>query len=112
MRVLVVFLMLLFAASAGAEYRVYRLGIKYHPENKNEKEIEIISNFDDLQYESYFRLTSTQQTRIIKHWMCWGRTDYQIPYCAEPKPSPQDKSLDIRSPAQDTPQQPASNVIK
>ncbi|MBK9294802.1 MAG: hypothetical protein IPM57_10250 [Oligoflexia bacterium] len=68
-----------------AEYRAYRLGIKYHPENPDDEEKEVITSLDNYQYETYFKITPFQQTRIISHWRCKGRTDYHTPYCTDPK---------------------------
>lgn len=112
--ILLTFILLLTIA-AQAEYRAYRLGIRYHPEDKNEKEVEIISTLDDQQYESYYRRTTQQQTRLISHWMCWNRTDYEMPTCAEPlKPKlpSQDKGAEVRLPASDAAQQSTPSVIK
>jgi hypothetical protein len=90
-------LLIVIQTRAEAEYRVYRLGIKYHPapqtdrapsgESKTEnddKEIEVLTTLDPYQYETYYKITSTQVTRLISHWMCRGRTDYMTPYCLEP----------------------------
>lgn len=102
-------LVVLLSFSAEAEYRAYRLGVRYHPEDKTEPEVEVISNLDDLQYESYYKITLQQQTRIIRHWMCWGRTDYEKEFCPEP---PLDKSTNIRQPAQVAAPQSPPSVIK
>lgn len=92
-----IFFMMAAAVPAHAEYRVYRLGIKYHPEDPDEQEIQVLTTLDDLQYETYYKITPNQQTRLIHHWMCWGRTDDLKPYCPEP-PIP-DQSSGVRLPA-------------
>ncbi|MDZ4677845.1 MAG: hypothetical protein SGI74_10100 [Oligoflexia bacterium] len=97
-----------------AEYRVYRLGIKYDVNQKNENEV--ITSLDHLQYETYYKITPTQQTRLIEHWMCRGRTNDFAKYCAKPviqpldlpnqKPGPQiQQAQGLSSPVQRAPAQ-------
>ena len=93
---------------AQAEYRVYKLGVKYHPKNPNDTEHQVLTTLDHLQYETYYKITSEQQTRLIKHWMCWGRTDLHAAYCPEPLSlQKQDQSPNsapvLRTPAQTQP---------
>jgi hypothetical protein len=85
-------LQLFILREAKAEYRVFKLGIKYT--EKQKKELETLSTLDDQQYVTYYRQTASQQTRIIDHWMCRGRTDQYKRYCTKPiapapKPAPQ-----------------------
>lgn len=93
---------LVYLPQAQAEYRAYRLGIKYHPENPDDEEKEVVTTFDHLQYESYYKITPNQQTRIISHWMCRGRTDFHTAYCEDPK-------LAVENPSQSPTQSPVSS---
>src|ERR1017187_8701851 len=76
-------LQLLILGQAKAEYRVYRLGVK-STLNTKEKEKQVITPLDDIQYMGYFQVTNDQQTRIIEHWMCYGRTDHGLKPCRRP----------------------------
>jgi hypothetical protein len=67
-----------------AEYRIYKIGVKYN--EKQKKELEILTTLDDQQYVTYYRQTASQQTRLIDHWMCRGRTDEFKKYCAKAVP--------------------------
>lgn len=87
------------SVSSFAEYRVYKLGVKYHPENPAEEEKELITTLDDLQYHSYYKSSYTQQTRLISHWMCRGRTDWLTAYCLEPPHQSPPLQNDFRAPA-------------
>jgi len=98
----VIFLALQFfiIAYAKAEYRVYKLGVTYEP---GQSEIEVLTTLDDLQYETYYKVTANQTTRLIDHWMCWGRTNDFAPYCDKPiSPNP-------RLPANSTDQTQSQN---
>jgi hypothetical protein len=74
-------LQLLILSHAKAEYRVYRLGVTYEP---GQGETEVLTTLDDQQYETYYKITANQQTRLIDHWMCWGRTNDFQEYCDKP----------------------------
>ena len=81
---IIIFLVLqaFIIAQAHAEYRVYRLGVKY--DEKQKKEDEVLTTLDHLQYVSYYKVTPTEQVRLIDHWMCRGRTDNFRKYCSKP----------------------------
>jgi hypothetical protein len=68
--------------TARAEYRVYKLGIKYSA--AQQIETEVLSNLDHLQYATYHKIAQSQQIRLIDHWMCWGRTSDFKKYCPKP----------------------------
>jgi hypothetical protein len=72
----------LLSPVARSEYRIYKLGIKYS--DKQKKEIEVLTTLDDQQYRTYYQQTASQQTRLIDHWMCKGRTDLFRKPCAAP----------------------------
>ena len=76
-------LQVLILSRAQAEYRVYRLGVKY---DDNSQEQQVLTTLDNIQFDTYYKITSTQATRIIEHWMCRGRTDNFTPYCEKPIP--------------------------
>jgi hypothetical protein len=69
-------------SAAHAEYRAYKLGVKFTNDPK-EKETQVLTTLDDLQYLDYYKVTPQQTAYIIAHWMCWGRTDFKRP-CAQP----------------------------
>ena len=108
-------LQFLILKTAQAEYRVYRLGVKY---DQTQPEQEVLTTLDDIQYMTYYKVTPTQTTYIKKHWMCPGRTDGFKNYCTEPvTPSPakiqklaaqlQTANPQVQSPA--SPRQPANS---
>jgi hypothetical protein len=76
------FFVIFLSPATHAEYRVYRLGIKY--DQKQKKEIEVLTTLDHIQYLTYYKITPTQETRLIEHWMCRGRTDEFKKYCTKP----------------------------
>jgi hypothetical protein len=78
-------LQFLILSRAQAEYRVFLLGVTY---DDTSGEQQVLSSLDNLQYDTYYKITSNQKTRIIDHWMCWGRTDDFKPYCDKPVRSP------------------------
>jgi len=78
-------LQFLILSRAQAEYRVFLLGVT---NDANTGEQQVLTNLDNLQYETYYKLTPDQKTRIIDHWMCRGRTDNFTPYCSKPVQSP------------------------
>jgi hypothetical protein len=78
-------LQFLILSRARAEYRVFLLGVTY---NEQSGEQQVLTSLDDQQYETYYKITPTQKTRIISHWMCRGRTDNFTPYCNSPVQSP------------------------
>jgi hypothetical protein len=102
---------LLAISSAVAEYRVYKLGVRY---SANQQETEVLTSLDHLQYATYYRLTPNQQTRLIDHWMCRGRTSDFKRYC--PKPVRPNRTLaespKSQSSAAAPPQQQIPNVIQ
>ena len=75
-------LQVLILHRAQAEYRVYRLGVKYT--DKQIKENEVLTTLDDIQYMTYYKVTPQQKVHILQHWMCRGRTDYFKTYCPAP----------------------------
>jgi hypothetical protein len=84
----IVFLMIVFLAlqfillnSANAEYRVYLLGIKATPKSR---EVKVFSTLDNLQYQTYYKMSPAQETRLIDHWMCRGRTNDFKKLCSKP----------------------------
>jgi hypothetical protein len=79
----IVFLALQFILlnSASAEYRVFLLGIKATPKAR---EVKVLSTLDDLQYQTYYKMAPAQETRLIDHWMCWGRTNDFKKLCSKP----------------------------
>lgn len=110
---ILLFLMLQFfiLREAKAEYRVYKLGIKYN--EKQKKELETLSTLDDQQFITYYRQTASQQTRIIDHWMCRGRTDQFTKYCAKPithVPKPISQIMAKAPPQKASPSQQAAAV--
>jgi hypothetical protein len=103
-----VFLALQFfiLAQAKAEYRVYKLGVTYNPAAGG-VETEVLTTLDDQQYATYYKITSNQQTRLIDHWMCKGRTDDFKTYC-EKGEFPSRRELIQKSVLATTAQGPAS----
>ena len=77
----VALLFLIISETSRAEYRTYKLAIRY--DEKQKKDIEVLTTLDDLQYATYYKITPTQTTKLIDHWMCRGRTDQFKRYCAK-----------------------------
>jgi len=82
-------LQFLILSRAQAEYRAFLLGVTY---DATSGEQQVLTNLDNIQYESYYKITSTQKTRIIDHWMCRERTGDFTPYCNKPVQSPVSQS--------------------
>ena len=104
----------LFLINAHGEYRVYKLGVKY--DEKQKAETEVLTTLDDLQYVTYFKITPTQSTRIIDHWMCYGRTDEFRAYCPAPikprRPNPDQANAQPNlGSKQESPPQPSVPVM-
>lgn len=96
---------LILILPCSAEYRVYRLGIMYTPKQK--KEVQLLTTLDNIQYESYYKLTPTQQTRIIDYWMCRGDTSKFTRYCPKvPLKTPLRAPADAAQADQPVPDQP------
>ncbi len=93
-----------------AEYRVYRLGITY--DDKQKKEIEVTTSLDHKQYETYYKVTAAQKTRLIEHWMCHGRTDGYAKYCSKPLSPKSDGAEQNPGPTIQQAQGPSSSPLR
>lgn len=77
---------LLWAGTAGASYRVYKLKIEFYDAyGKLLKTDHVLSTLDHLQYEHYHGGYRWTRVQLADTWYCPGDTGRLRPYCPRPK---------------------------
>lgn len=83
-RVLFVAFFTVISSVSLAEYRAFDLLIT---NTQTGKARTVRSTLDHVQYPQYFYLSSAETIEYQDSWMCYERSDYFKPICANPKDS-------------------------